>query len=215
MLIVGAKGFAKEVLETLHQLNQLDNVVFYDDVSLEMPNLVYGKFPVLKSLEAAKHYFENTATQFTIGIGNPILRKKMHDKFTAIGGEFTSTISSNASIGSYDVEIGTGSNIMVGATFSNSVKIGIGCIIYYNTIITHDCSIGDFVEIAPSVTVLGRVSIGAYTQIGANATILPNLKIGQNVIVGAGAVVTKDVPDNCLVVGVPAVIIKHIPKLEF
>ena len=170
---------------------------------------MYDKFPILKNLEEAKHYFQTSSKQFTIGIGNPVLRKKMHDKFTGIGGKFVSTISPSATIGSYAVEIGMGSNILSGATFSNSVKIGKGCIVYYNSIITHDCSIGDFVEIAPNVTVLGRVSIAAYTQIGANATILPNLKIGQNVIVGAGAVVTKDIPDNVIAHGNPCRIIRE------
>jgi acetyltransferase-like isoleucine patch superfamily enzyme len=44
--------------------------------------------------------------------------------------------------------------------------------------------------------------------IGSNATILP-VTIGENSIVGAGSVVTKDVPDNCIVVGNPAKIIKY------
>ncbi|MEG1709997.1 MAG: DapH/DapD/GlmU-related protein, partial [Acinetobacter sp.] len=43
-------------------------------------------------------------------------------------------------------------------------------------------------------------------SIGANATILPGIKIGQNAMVGAGAVVTKDVPDNAIVVGNPATV---------
>ena len=58
MLIVGAKGFAKEVLEVLHQLKQLDNLVFYDDVNDDVPAFLYGQFPVLKSKEAAAHYFK-------------------------------------------------------------------------------------------------------------------------------------------------------------
>ena len=41
------------------------------------------------------------------------------------------------------------------------------------------------------------------------------LSIGTNVIIGAGSVVTKDIPDNCLVVGVPAIIKKELPKLIF
>ena len=44
--------------------------------------------------------------------------------------------------------------------------------------------------------------------IGSNATILP-VTIGVNAEVGAGAVVTRDVPDNCIVVGNPAKIIKR------
>ena len=46
--------------------------------------------------------------------------------------------------------------------------------------------------------------------IGARVNILPGVTIGENAIVGTGSVVTKDVPDNCVVVGVPAKIVKEI-----
>lgn len=55
------------------------------------------------------------------------------------------------------------------------------------------------------------VHIGNDVWIGGNATILPGVTIGNNVVVAAGAVVTKDVPDNTLVGGVPA---KKIKDLE-
>ena len=54
------------------------------------------------------------------------------------------------------------------------------------------------------------VMIGNDVWIGGNCTILPGVKIGNNVVVAAGAVVTKDVPDNCVVGGVPARKIKDI-----
>ncbi|WP_348810488.1 acetyltransferase [Flavobacterium maritimum] len=215
MLIVGAKGFAKEVLEVVHQLNQLDHLVFYDDVNDDTPENLFGQFPVLKTLEAASDYFKRTDNRFTIGIGNPVLRKKMYDVFSALGGDFVSIISPDVQIGSYDVEISLGSTILPGVIFSNSVKLGKGCLIYYNSIVTHDCVVGDFVEISPSVTVLGRCEIGSYTQLGANCTVLPDIKIGKNVIVGAGTVVTKNIPDNCVVVGVPGEIIKELAPLDF
>jgi sugar O-acyltransferase (sialic acid O-acetyltransferase NeuD family) len=215
MLIVGAKGFAKEVLEIAHQLNQLEKLVFYDDVNIDIPENLFNQFPVLRNLEQAQNYFKTIDNRFSIGIGNPVLRKKLYDKFNAIGGVFTSTISPLASIGSYDVKIGEGCNILSGSIFSNSTIIGNGCLVYYNSIITHDCVIGEFVEIAPNAIVLGRCMVGDYSQIGANATILPDVKIGKNVIVGAGSVVTKDVPNNCLVVGIPAKIVKERDPLSF
>ena len=52
------------------------------------------------------------------------------------------------------------------------------------------------------------VKIGNDVWIGG--TILPGVTIGNNVVVAAGAVVTKDVPDNCVVGGVPAKIMKEI-----
>jgi sugar O-acyltransferase (sialic acid O-acetyltransferase NeuD family) len=215
MIIIGAKGFAKEVLEVLHQLNQLENVVFYDDVNANVPKFLYEKFKVVTTLDEAQVFFKEVDSRFTIGIGNPVLRKQLFDKFSAIGGEYCATISPQATIGSYDVTIGEGTNVLSGAVFSNSVTIGLGCIVYYNAIITHDCCIGDFVEISPNAIILGRVKIDSYTQIGANATILPDVVIGKNVIVGAGSVVTKDLPDNCVAVGTPAKIIKHVAPLQF
>lgn len=54
------------------------------------------------------------------------------------------------------------------------------------------------------------VTIGNDVWIGGNCIILPGVTIGNNVVVAAGAVVTKDVPDNCVVGGVPAKFIKSI-----
>ena len=51
MLIVGAKGFAKEVLEICHQNNELENLVFYDDVNDDVNGLLFDKFPILKSID--------------------------------------------------------------------------------------------------------------------------------------------------------------------
>ena len=215
MIIIGAKGFAKEVLEIVHQDGQLENVVFYDDVSDIVPSELFDQFPVLKSFEAAENHFNTIDNKFTIGIGNPIFRRKLFDKFMSIGGVCVSTISASAVLGSYEVNIGEGTNILAGAILSNSTTIGKACIIYYNVIITHDCIIEDFVEISPGAILLGRCKIGSYTQIGANATILPDVTIGKNVVVGAGSVVTKDVPDNSVVVGVPAKIIKKLLPIEF
>ena len=54
------------------------------------------------------------------------------------------------------------------------------------------------------------VVIGDNVWVGARAVILPGVKIGNNVVVAAGSVITKDIPDNCLVAGVPAVVKKRI-----
>ncbi|MEO8236816.1 MAG: acetyltransferase [Flavobacterium sp.] len=215
MLIVGAKGFAKEVLEIINQMNQLENLVFFDDVNDDIKGNLYEIFPILKTTKEVTDYFNTIDNRFTIGIGNPILRKKLFDKFISLGGVFTSTISPSANVGSFDVHIGNGTNMLSGVIISNSSKIGMGCIVYYNSIITHDCKIGDFVEISPSVTLLGRSTVGSYSQIGSNVTILPDKAIGKNVIIGAGSVVTKDIPDNCVAVGTPAKVIKELDPLEF
>lgn len=204
MLIVGAKGFAREVLEILVANQSVENLAFYDDISKDIADTLFDKFPILKAKDEVQKHFNNYGNDFTI----PKLRKQLIDKFLDCGGNLVSTISPRAAIGSYDVKIANGSNILDFVTISNSVSIGKATIIYYHSIITHDFKFGDFVEISPNAVILGRVTIGDFTSVGASATILPNIKIGNNVTIGAGAVVTKDVPDNAVAVGIPAKVIK-------
>lgn len=214
MLIIGAKGFAKEVLQVFHDSESIGKIAFYDDVNDDASGLLYNQFPILKNEQEVIEFFTTNGNEFTIGIGSPILRYKLHKKIGSLGGKFTSSISPFAQIGSFDVTIGIGSNVLSQSILSNSTRIGIGCIVYYNVVITHDCIVEDFVELAPNVILLGRSRIGKFTQIGANTTVLPDVKIGRNVIIGAGSVVTKDIPDNSVAVGIPAKVIKNLEPLK-
>ena len=210
MLIIGAKGFAKEVLEILHQNGQTENLCFYDDVNDDLPEKLFGQFPILRTIEEAETYFSQTSNQFVLGIGNPFLRKKLCDKFESIGGNLSSVISKNAEIGSFGIQISSGCNILSGVKISNDVAIGKGTMTYYNSVITHDVTIGEFCEISPSVNLLGRVHIGNFVSIGAGSIIFPDVTIGDNVVIAAGAVVRKNVPANVMVAGIPAVVKKEI-----
>jgi serine O-acetyltransferase len=96
----------------------------------------------------------------------------------------------------------------------NSCKIGAGLFIQhgFSTIIMAD--MGENCWVNQQVTIgykdkTGRPQIGNNVRITAGAKVLGNIKIGDNVTVGANAVVVKDVPDNCVVVGVPAYIIQR------
>ncbi|PSF38406.1 serine acetyltransferase [Aphanothece hegewaldii CCALA 016] len=95
-----------------------------------------------------------------------------------------------------------------------SCTIGPGLFIQhgFSTIIMAD--LGENCWINQQVTIgykdkSGRPKIGNQVRITAGAKVLGNIKIGDNVTVGANAVVVKDVPDNCVVVGIPAYIIKR------
>lgn len=87
---------------------------------------------------------------------------------------------------------------------SSDVTIGMGVRLNYGATAMHDCCLGDFVTLAPNCILLGGVSVGDYSYVGASATVLTLTKIGKRCVIGAGAVVTKNVPDNTTVKGVPA-----------
>ena len=74
--------------------------------------------------------------------------------------------------------------------------------------ITHDGATLLFRGITPDLEITKPITLGSNVYIGARSTILPGVNIGDNVIVGACSVVTKDVPNNSLVIGNPARVIK-------
>lgn len=209
MIIVGAKGMAKELLEVIFtelQMNEED-ICFFDNVN-EYHTKFYNKFSILKSFDEVNTYFRTINNEFTLGIGNPNLRRSMAGKFINLGGLLTSVISTNAKIGSFNTVIGNGSQIMQGVVITNDVKLGVGVLVNVNSSISHDTEIGDFTEIACGVTIPGRCNIGENVFIGSNATLNPDITIGDNAIIGAGAVVLSNVSSNATVVGNPAKPIK-------
>ncbi len=206
MLIAGASGHAKEVLELFHQHKELDGLCFFDDLSDDFERLLFEKFVVIRTLNEVHKHLINSP-EFVLGIGNPKLRKLLSVKLTEQGGKMVSIISLTACIGHYDVNLGEGVNIMHNTMISNSVKIGPGTLINAFVSVHHDVIIGEYCEVSPHATLLGGCRIGNFTSIGSNATILPNISIGINVVVGAGAVVTKCIPDNVVVIGIPARIV--------
>lgn len=105
-----------------------------------------------------------------------------------------------------------------------TLTIGNGSYINEGTLISirHRTSIGDNCAISNNVTIFDSdfhnidrsgkdetgITIGNHCWIGANATILKNVSVGNNCIIGANAVLTHSIPDNCMVAGNPAVIVK-------
>lgn len=209
MLIVGAKGFAIEVLEVLNQNNQIENIAFFDNVSTDMPELIFNEFPLIRSFDALEKYFEKNENSFVLGVGKPEIRELLSNEIKKIGGKLVSIISPFAKVGKYSVKLGNGVCIMTGAILTGNIILGDGVLVNLNATIGHDCIIDDFVEICPAVNISGNCKIGRNTFVGTGAIILPNITIGENVVIAAGALVNKDVPDNVIAIGIPAKIKKN------
>lgn len=113
-----------------------------------------------------------------------------------------------------------GNNCRIGEythiTAINNIEIGDGLLTGRFVIIT-DHSHGDIseydIDIPPAIRKLkskGNVVIGNNVWLGDKVSVLSGVNIGDNVIVGANSVVTKNVPSNCVVAGIPAKIIKKL-----
>ena len=205
MLIAGAKNHAKEILEIFIKNGCKNDLIFFDDISNDLSSLLFDRFKIIKSLGEVRSHFDNSP-EFVLGVGGGKIRKLIAEKLQEQGGKLVSIISSTAFIGNFNVRLEKGLNVMHAAMISNNVSIGVGTLINAFASIHHDVVVGVFCEISPHVALLGGCKIGDNTSIGANATVLPNIKVGENVIIGAGSVVNRDIPDNCIAYGVPAII---------
>lgn len=86
------------------------------------------------------------------------------------------------------------------STYLNACKIGVNFSCRNNT------TIGNKLDTRPQE----RPTIGDNVTVGANVVVIGDINIGNNVTIGAGSVVVKDIPDNTIVAGNPAKIIRYV-----
>lgn len=148
------------------------------------------------------HYINSIYKRLGVNMSG---RQRISPHATIIGTYSNLTLKDN-------VEIANGAFILL----KDKVSIGMNTAIAYNvTIITSSNPVGpcnSLYKLYPAKT--EPVTIGDNVWIGANALILPGVVIHSYSVVAAGAVVNKDVPSGVVVAGVPARIVKYLPKDE-
>ncbi len=110
---------------------------------------------------------------------------------------------------SQGARLGPGCFINTRAVIATRTSLAAHVLVNRGALIAHDNLIEGFVTVSPAAATGGYVRLREGCYIGMGALILPEVTVGRNAVVAAGAVVMRDVPDHCLVAGVPAVVKKE------
>lgn len=202
LLIVGASGHGRVVIEIARAAGY-DPWVVIDDNS-ELKGCNFAGVPVVGGRDQLGRLREKGCSLAIVAIGANPARIELSTLLEAYGFSFPVLAHPQACV-SPSAIIGEGSVVMPGAVINALAVIGRHVIINTCASIDHDCFVGDFAHIAPGVNLCGSVRVGAASIIGVGACAIPRVQIGARAIIGGGAVVTTDIPENVVAVGVPAV----------
>lgn len=210
VVLLGAGGHAKVILDILKSSQEFEIIGLLDSNAEKIGTRVLDT-PVIGTDEMLPELLASGIKHAFVGLGSVKdnwLRGRLYDKLSDLGLEVINVIHPTAIV-SDNCELGAGNAVFAGAIVNPGAKVGCNCILNTGCIVEHDVVIGNHVHISPGAVLAGNITIGDYTHIGLGAKIIQGINVGSNSVVGAGAVVIEDVPDNSIVVGVPARFIKQ------
>ena len=207
VLILGAGGHGRVVLDILLQTREYDIIGFLDNNPDIHGRRVDG-IPVRGGIDDLERIrAESRVGGAIIAIGDNGVRRGLARQMEQTGIELINAVHPSATL-AYNATIGRNVVIAAGAVVCANCQIGDSVILNTGCIIDHQTMVGEGSHICPGVRIAGRVKVEPGVFIGIGATVVPKVTLGCEAIVGAGAVVLEDVLPMATVVGVPAVPIK-------
>lgn len=198
IMLVGASGHARVVLDALFSQGESPAVVVFDD-NTALKHMECMGYKIHTPVVWRAHEF----AYLHVAIGQNEIRRRMYFEGHNAELQFL-TIQHKHSLVSCHARVGGGVFVAAGAIVAPGAWVGDGVIVNHGAVIDHDCRVGDFSHVAPLAALGGGVRIGTCVLIGAGSVVLPGREVGDGAIIGAGAVVTHDVPARTSVMGVPA-----------
>jgi sugar O-acyltransferase (sialic acid O-acetyltransferase NeuD family) len=209
VIILGGGGHAKVTLEAMRLAGRCKAFGILD-ANAQLHGQKICDVPVLGDDSKLPEVLGQGVRHFLVCLGstgNSDLRRKLYDWAIHLG-LMASRIIHPSAVVSSAAELGDGAVVLAGAIINCGARLGANVIVNTGAIVEHDCQIGAHCHIATGACLAGGTHVGSGSHIGIGACVRQNIQIGRDVIVGAGAVVVKDVPDNVVVMGVPARIVR-------
>lgn len=202
VIVVGAGGHAKVVIDVLRAAGHEVVALFDDDASRH--GQLFRGVPVAGAADAVvAHAAAAGLRHFLVAIGHNAVRLGIARRLEAAGLEGIAAVHPSAVVAP-GVTLGPGTVVMPGACLNADARLGAHVIVNTGARVDHDCVVGDGVHLAPGVVLCGNVRIGELAFLGAGSTVIPGMAIGARASVGAASAVVRPVADDNKVRGVPA-----------
>lgn len=209
--ITGTGGFAKEIVTLIASINRVEkryNLIGFIDDKLPKGTLING-IPVLGNDNEINTNWK-TRLALVIAVGDPLLKKKIREKYNNTNIVFPSIIHPTAILGDEKyIRIGKGCIICAQCILTTNIVLEDFVTLNIMATVGHDTVIKSYSSFMPSVNISGEVVVHELVYVGTGAKIINLTEIGAKTIIGAGAVVAKNIPANCTAVGIPAKPIKY------
>lgn len=203
VLIIGAGGHGKTVADALQQAHQAGAAAapigFLDDDE-RLHGRQIAELPVLGALGQMSFIAHDGVV---VALGDNARRREVFERLACAEARLVTVRHPSAVIGA-GVHVGEGAVILAGVVVNRDTRIGRNTILNTSCSVDHDCVVADHVHVAPGAHIGGEVVIDCEALIGLGAVVLPQCRIGAKAIVGAAACVTRSVPAEATVVGIPA-----------
>lgn len=204
LLILGTRTLAAEIADLAGEIEGLRVAGFVENMEPDRCRDTLEDLPIVWVDELAKYADSHSAV---CGLATTF-RSRFTDQVAAYGIKFATLVHPSARV-SPKSSLAEGSIISAGVVIACHTHLGRHVIVNRGALIGHHTEIGDYTTIQPGANVAGACRIGQAAYIGMGAIVIDHVTVGSHSVVGAGAVVTKDVPDNVVVVGVPARVVKE------
>lgn len=195
MILFGCGGHARSVISVIRE-KSLEEILLVDENACPNEKIL--------GCRTVKKYQLQSNDKCMIAIGNIQKRKKIYELLSDSEKLQLSNICALSVLVKEEVSIGKGVFIAANVYVGPQADIGDNTIINTAAVIEHEVRIGRHVHIAPNTTICGRAKIGNEVFCGASSTIIDKVSVCDKVTIGAGAVVTDDIIEPGIYVGVPA-----------